>query len=183
MSHTDFPDFIITCDHTNLASQVHNDLTNQNGMRGRHVIIFHFWSSRTIEVVAHLSKTCHHAKLHIPTWNACLIHLRSTHDHHAGIRGCIQKFPDWPPGARTAMAEISASRCSCVAILSVSLVSVAAITHVASQRVIPKVRYISLSTQSENFLIHPRTWWQGDNKFHCPPVLMPCVWSSRNSAR
>jgi hypothetical protein len=43
---------------------------------------------------------------------------------------CIQKFPDWPSGARTA------TRCSCVAILWVSLVSFAAITlRVSSERV------------------------------------------------
>jgi hypothetical protein len=38
------------------------------------------------------------------------------------------------------MVQLSATRCSCIAILSVSLVSFAAITLcVASQRVIPKV--------------------------------------------
>jgi hypothetical protein len=49
------------------------------------------------------------------------------------IRRCIQKFPDWPPGARTA----NDTTCGCVAILWVSLVSFAAITlYVAFQRVI-----------------------------------------------
>jgi hypothetical protein len=49
--------------------------------------------------------------------------------------GCIQKFPDWPPGARTAMVQLSATRCSCIAIMWVSIVSFAAITLcVASQR-------------------------------------------------
>jgi hypothetical protein len=43
------------------------------------------------------------------------------------IRGCIQKFPDWPPGART-LVQLSATRCSCIAILWVSLVTFAAIT-------------------------------------------------------
>jgi len=32
-------------------------------------------------------------------------------------RGCIQKFPDWPPGARTADGRALCSMCSCVAIL------------------------------------------------------------------
>jgi hypothetical protein len=55
------------------------------------------------------------------------------------------------------MVELSATRCSCIATSWVSLVSFAAITLcVASQRVIPKD--ISLSTQSGNFWIHPRTW-------------------------
>jgi hypothetical protein len=52
------------------------------------------------------------------------------------VRGCIQKFLDWPPRART-----TATRCSCIVILWVSLVSFAAITLcVASQLVIPNVR-------------------------------------------
>jgi hypothetical protein len=51
-------------------------------------------------------------------------------EHCLTIRGCTQKFPDWPPEARTAI------RCSCIAILWVSLVSfVAIILCVASQRV------------------------------------------------
>jgi hypothetical protein len=51
-------------------------------------------------------------------------------------RGCIQKFPDWPPGARTANGTVLCHRCSCSAILWVSLVSFAAIILcVASQRV------------------------------------------------
>jgi hypothetical protein len=51
------------------------------------------------------------------------------------IRGCVQKFPDWPPGARTANGTAD-TICSCIAILWVSLVSFAAITLcVASRRV------------------------------------------------
>jgi hypothetical protein len=53
----------------------------------------------------------------------------------ACIRECTQKFPDWPPGARTAMVQLSATRCSCIAILWVSIVSFDAITLcVAYQR-------------------------------------------------
>jgi hypothetical protein len=52
------------------------------------------------------------------------------------IRGYIQKFPDWPPGMRTANGKTAVTSCSCIAILCVSLVSFAAITLcVASQRV------------------------------------------------
>jgi hypothetical protein len=52
------------------------------------------------------------------------------------------------------MIQLSATRWSCIAILWVSLVIFAAITHcVASQRVLV---LISLSTQSGNFWIHPR---------------------------
>jgi hypothetical protein len=52
----------------------------------------------------------------------------------SNVRGCIQKFPDWPPGARELqMLQLSAIRCSYIAILWVSLVSFA--LCVASQRV------------------------------------------------
>jgi hypothetical protein len=40
--------------------------------------------------------------------------------HVMNIRGCIQKFPEWLPGARTANGT---ALCSCIAILWVSLVS------------------------------------------------------------
>jgi hypothetical protein len=50
------------------------------------------------------------------------------------------------------MLQLSATGCSCITILWVSLMSFAATTLcVASQRV-----FISLSTQSGNFWIHPR---------------------------
>jgi len=29
----------------------------------------------------------------------------------------VSRFLDWPPGARTAMIQLSATRCSCIAIL------------------------------------------------------------------
>jgi hypothetical protein len=61
-------------------------------------------------------------------------------------------------GRELQMAQLSAIRCSCIAILWVSLVSFAAINLcVASQRVlIVAVVFISLSTQYGNFWIHPR---------------------------
>jgi len=33
------------------------------------------------------------------------------------VRGCIQKFPDWPPGKRTANDTAICHRCSCIVIL------------------------------------------------------------------
>jgi hypothetical protein len=52
------------------------------------------------------------------------------------------------------MVQLSATRCSCIAILWVSLMSFTAIAfYVASQWVF----VLSLSTQSGNFLIHPCT--------------------------
>jgi hypothetical protein len=53
------------------------------------------------------------------------------------------------------MVQLSATRCSCISILWVSLVSFAAITLcVAYQRVF--IIVISLSTQFGNFWVHPR---------------------------
>jgi hypothetical protein len=53
------------------------------------------------------------------------------------------------------MVQLSATRCSCIAIMWISLVSLAVITLcVASQRVFVVV--VSLSIQSVNFWIHPR---------------------------
>jgi hypothetical protein len=54
------------------------------------------------------------------------------------------------------MVQLSATRCSCIAILWVRIMSFAAITLcVASQRIILKVSYTLLSIQSGNFWIHP----------------------------
>jgi hypothetical protein len=58
-------------------------------------------------------------------------------------------------GQELHMIQLSATRCSCIAILWVNLVSCATITLcVASQRLFI---VISLSIQSGNFWIHPRT--------------------------
>jgi hypothetical protein len=55
------------------------------------------------------------------------------------------------------MVQLYASRCSCIAILWVSLVSFAAITLcVASQRMFFSLLLLMMSTQSGNFWIHPR---------------------------
>jgi hypothetical protein len=52
------------------------------------------------------------------------------------VRGCNQNLPDWRLERELQMVQLSATRCSCIAILWVSLVSSAAITLcVASQRV------------------------------------------------
>jgi hypothetical protein len=57
------------------------------------------------------------------------------------------------------MVQLSATRCSCKAILSVSLVSFAAITLcVASQQVFVPVSVYFVMTQSGNFWIHPRIY-------------------------
>jgi len=71
------------------------------------------------------------------------------------IRGCTQKFPDWPPEARTVKCYSSLTLGAVLlAILRVSLVSFAATTLcVAPQRVF----IYFVMTQSGNFWIHPRT--------------------------
>jgi hypothetical protein len=69
-----------------------------------------------------------------------------------GLRGCIQKFPDWPLGARLQMVQLSATRCSCIAILRVSLVSFVAITFcVASQRAFVVVYLVMTQSQYSSF--------------------------------
>jgi hypothetical protein len=66
---------------------------------------------------------------------------RKIHDLLWNVRGCIRKFPDWSPGARTANFT-AATRCSCIAILWISLVCFAAITLcVDSQRMFIVVVY------------------------------------------
>jgi hypothetical protein len=62
------------------------------------------------------------------------------------IRECIRKFPDCPPGARTGNGT-AVTRCSCIAILWVSLVNFAAITLcVASQQVFVVVVYFVIDS-------------------------------------
>jgi hypothetical protein len=48
---------------------------------------------------------------------------RYGHSTWYNVRGCVQNFADWPPGARLQMVQLSVTRCSCIAILWVSLVS------------------------------------------------------------
>jgi hypothetical protein len=88
-----------------------------------------------------------------------------------------KNFPDWPPGARMQMVQLSATRCSCIAILWVSLASFAAITlYVASQRVFIFVSVYFVMTQFGNFWIHPRMWlyeWMTDWLTHSPTDLWP----------
>jgi hypothetical protein len=71
------------------------------------------------------------------------------------VRGCIQKFPDWPPGARTANGTALCQEVQLYRYLWISLVSFAAITlSVASKRVFIVACFVM--TQSGNFWIQPR---------------------------
>jgi hypothetical protein len=73
------------------------------------------------------------------------------------IRECIQKFPDWPPGARTANGTALCHKVQLYRYVMSLSVSFAAITLcVASQGVFIVVVYFVM-TQSGNFWIHPRT--------------------------
>jgi hypothetical protein len=91
----------------------------------------------------------------IPYW----IHKKYESLHYTWIRfryeGVSESFRTGLLVRELQMVQLSATRCSCTAILWVSLVSFAAITLcVASQRAFI---VISLSAQSGNFWIHPRT--------------------------
>jgi hypothetical protein len=77
------------------------------------------------------------------------------------------------------VVQLSATRCSCIAILWVSLVSFAAITLcVASQRVFIVVYFVM--TQSGFFWIHPRSYQMNSegcciNLLRCTCSLISCV--------
>jgi hypothetical protein len=78
----------------------------------------------------------------------------TTSDTHT--RGCIQSFRTGRLERELQTVQLSATRCSCIAILWVSLVSFAAITLcVASQQVFIVVVVHFVMTQSGNFWIHP----------------------------
>jgi hypothetical protein len=74
------------------------------------------------------------------------------------IYECVSKsFRTGRPERELQMVQLSVTRCDCIAILWVSLVSFAAITLcVASQRVFIVVGVYFVTTQSGNFWIHPR---------------------------
>jgi hypothetical protein len=64
------------------------------------------------------------------------------------------------------MVQLSATKCNYIAILSVSLVSFAAVTLcVSSQRVFLLLLFISLSTRSENFWIYTLRFCKGRKQF------------------
>jgi hypothetical protein len=78
----------------------------------------------------------------------------------AYLQGVSKSFRTGRLERELQMVQLSATRCRCIALLSVSLVSFAAIALcVASQRVFIVVEYISLWTQSGNFWIHPRKYY------------------------
>jgi hypothetical protein len=86
-----------------------------------------------------------------------IYHSSMNSEPQALYGGVSKNFPNWPPERELQMVQLSASRCSCMAILWVSIVSLAAITLcVTFQRVFNFVIVIYLSTQSGNFWIHPR---------------------------
>jgi hypothetical protein len=91
------------------------------------------------------------------------------------VWGCIQKFPDWPPGARTANGKhLSAKRCSCIAILWVSLVSFDAITVcVAFQRVfIVAIAYFFIDSVRKLLDSPPPPYFIKDEWRKCIPDIM-----------
>jgi len=61
-------------------------------------------------------------------------------------RGCIQKFPDWPPGTRTVKVQLSATRCSCIPILRFAAITLCVVFQ--------RDFVILLSTQPVRALTH-----------------------------
>jgi hypothetical protein len=83
------------------------------------------------------------------------------------VRGCIQKFLHWPQ-----MVQLSATRCNCIAILWVSLVSFAAITLcVASQRVFIVTVVVYFVIDSVRKLLNTPS-------YACRCTLLAFIWSS-----
>jgi hypothetical protein len=79
-----------------------------------------------------------------------------TQYNDVGYEGVSESFQTGRLERELQMLQLSATRCSCIAILRVGLVSFAAITLcVASQRVLIVVYFVM--TQSGNFWIHART--------------------------
>jgi hypothetical protein len=75
--------------------------------------------------------TCVNEEVKVPRYYSCCVlnMLEMRDEDRYNIRRCIQKFPDWPPGARTANG-------TALPLLRASLVTFSAITLcVASQRV------------------------------------------------
>jgi hypothetical protein len=82
------------------------------------------------------------------------------------------------PGARTAMVQLSATRCSCITILWVSLVSFATITLcVASQWVFIVVYFIIDSARklldTPSYSVYVGFWWEN------PLAVMSIPWPTK----
>jgi hypothetical protein len=62
-----------------------------------------------------------------------------TQGNNTETRGHRRVYPDWLPGVRTANVKLCVTRCSCIAILLVSLVSFTAVTLCVASQVKSKV--------------------------------------------
>jgi hypothetical protein len=108
-----------------------------------------------------LNKTAHHRKLSLISRDRPAIWRM--HAQLSTYEAVSKSFGTGRLERELQVVQLLATRCSCIAILWVSLVSFAAITLcVASQRMFIVV--ISLSTQSGNFRINPLT--QAANRYH-----------------
>jgi hypothetical protein len=74
------------------------------------------------------------------------------------IRECNQNFRTGRLEWELQMVQLSVTRCSCIAILWVSLESFASITLCLLLNVCLLLLFVSLATQSWNFWTQPRTW-------------------------
>jgi hypothetical protein len=103
------------------------------------------------------------------------------------IRGCAQKFTDWQPEPELQMVQFSATRCNCIAILWVILVSFVAINHcVASQRVfIVVIVYFVIEWVRELFDIPSFMYGRMVIQLHAflTSVLVGAEWSAPHHGR
>jgi hypothetical protein len=93
------------------------------------------------------------------------------------VRGCIQNFRTGSLEREMQMVQLSATRCSCIAILWVSLVSFATITLcVTSERVIPNVNTYFVIDSVRTLLDTPSRVL-GDGSISCLKEFYQNVWT------
>jgi hypothetical protein len=84
------------------------------------------------------------------------ITLRNNPENNEMYEGVTKSFRTGRLERELQMVQLSATRCSCIAVLWVNLVSFAAMTFVLLLNECLLLLLISLSTQSGNFWKHPR---------------------------
>jgi hypothetical protein len=139
----------------------HSSLTNSvtkkhQGQRGLKDYKERIWNTHTHPSIHPSIHTYIHTSIHPSIHPSIHIYIH-TYIHTYNYIGVSKRFRTGRQERELQMVQLSATRCSCIAILWVSLVSFAATTLcVPSQRVLLLLSFISLSTKSGNFWIHPR---------------------------
>jgi len=97
--------------------------------------------------------------------------------NHNVIRGSIQKFPDWPPGARSANGT---ALCHLVQLYRYSVNQSSEFCSHNPLCCFSSVRCLfSLSTQSGNFWMHPSMILVAIQSLMATWILRPHSWSAR----